>query len=84
VTAGDRTLVGVEAQEKARALDQIAVDALNWTVLYRDPASGLLWKESYPWPETHGGGPPKLEVISRRRALLEFDIREEDLGSDTR
>jgi hypothetical protein len=79
----DDVLVGVEAQVKARSLHELARDPAGWTVLYRDPDSGVLWKESYPWPESHGGGPPRLEVISRKRALLEFDVMEEDLYLDS-
>jgi hypothetical protein len=70
---------GEEAQKKARWMQEVAKDSLNWTILYRDPASGTLWKRWLPWPSSHGGGPPRLERIDRHQALLEFDIIEEDL-----
>jgi hypothetical protein len=70
---------GHEAHEKAKSMQEIAVDLRDWTVLYRDPVSGSLWKRWQPWPSSHGGGPPRLERIDRRQALLEFDITEEDL-----
>ena len=74
-----KTFDGADAYDKMRSLDEIARDSLNWTALYRDPVTRQLWKEWLPWPESHGDGPPRLERIDRARALLEFDVVENDL-----
>ncbi len=79
MTDEPEVLDGLEAQRKAAGLQELVSNEYDWTALYRDPVSGTLWKESYPSPETHGGGPPRLEMIDRRRALLEFDLTEGDL-----
>jgi hypothetical protein len=73
------SLVGFPAAEKVKQLIKVAYNNDEWTSLYRDPSSGELWKKSHPWPEAHGSGPPKLDPISAARALLEFDVMEEDL-----
>ncbi|MGH9199272.1 MAG: Imm27 family immunity protein [Acidimicrobiia bacterium] len=73
--------VGDEAQRMVRLMERVASDGPMWTALYRDEA-GVLWKESFPWSERHGGGPAQLEKIDRRQALLEFDVTEEDLGGE--
>ena len=73
--------VGVEAQHLMRLMEKLASDPNLWTALYRDEA-GVLWKKSSPWSDRHGGGPPQLERIDRRQALLEFDITEEDLTGE--
>lgn len=74
-----QVLIGRDADQKASHLTRVSRNDLNWTTLYRDPFSGQLWKKSYPRPEAHASGPSKLETISRERALLEFDVVEEDL-----
>ena len=79
MTPDNEVLIGSAAEEKARSLEELVTDDVNWTVLYRDRASGALWKQSYRWPASHAGGAPQLEQITRRRALLEFDLVEEDL-----
>ncbi len=43
-------------------LQRIAVKDGGWSVPYRDPSDGRLWKPSYPQSESEGGGPPALEV----------------------
>jgi hypothetical protein len=78
-----KVIVGLAAQEKADEMEKLATDLLNWTALFRDPLTGELWKQTFPWPAAHGGGPPQLEITTRQRALLEFDLTEEDLESPT-
>jgi hypothetical protein len=77
--AAAMTLDDYQAQEKIESLDRLSLNGLAWTILYRDPVTEALWKEWKPWSEMHGGGPSRLEPITRQRALLEFDVLEEDL-----
>jgi hypothetical protein len=46
----------------------------SWEVLYVDPRDGRYWKKSYPQGHLHGGGPPRLENISRQQAAEQFDL----------
>ena len=53
-------------------LDNIANG--NWIGLYKCRYCSLLWKESYPRGQEHGGGDPLLEKISIEQARKEFDF----------
>jgi len=68
-------LEGNEGQEFARKnLVQVVVDDVNWKVLHRNPETGEYWKEFFPHPEVHGGGPPVFVKISQEEAKREFKI----------
>jgi hypothetical protein len=68
-------LDGAEAREYARAhLVKIKVDLDKWQILYECPNTGKLWKEYYPYPDSHGGGPPELVQISLQAAQEEFHL----------
>lgn len=49
-------------------LQKIATSSDGWRVLFRDPNDGRLWELSYPHSGWHGGGPPKLELLSPESA----------------
>jgi hypothetical protein len=46
----------------------------GWETLFRDPSDGRLWERTYPRGELHGGGPPKLAVISEADARAKYDF----------
>jgi len=54
-------LEGGEAVEfTVHRLTKVAVDAVNWQVIYEDPATGDHWVMDYPNSEAQGGGSPRL------------------------
>jgi hypothetical protein len=62
-------LHGVAAQEYAQShLEVLEVDDVNWTVLYRCPSTGILWKETFPHSGAHGGGPSELQRLADTEA----------------
>jgi Immunity protein 27 len=71
---------GVGPDETAKRIDvlielflvRVAIDASGWDGLYRDPADGRLWEVTYPESELNGGGPPKLECVSREYAADKY------------
>lgn len=50
------------------ALQRIGTDESGWDILYRDPKDGRLWELTYPQSHMHGGGPPKLTLMSASQA----------------
>jgi hypothetical protein len=54
-------------------LKRLGADASGWDVLYRDPRDGRLWELTYPNSAMHGGGPPRLTVISPDAAARKYD-----------
>ena len=61
----------------AEHLAFIAVSADGWSRLFRDPKDGRLWEHTYPQSQMHGGGPPRLAVISPEAARLRYRIAHE-------
>ncbi len=59
-----------------RVLQKVAVskDYGAWETLYRDPADGRLWERTYPQGHMHGGGPPRLAVISPEDARKKYGV----------
>jgi len=53
-------------------LIEIAIDDVNWKILYKNPTTGEYWKEFFPHAEMHGGGPPTFEQITEDEARREF------------
>ena len=60
-------LIGEEAVIFARGLTKVFVDLEAWTTLYRDPRSGEEYLMDYLHPEMHGGGIPRLRLLSSHR-----------------
>lgn len=48
--------------------------ARGWDELYRDPVSGKLWELTWPQSQLHGGGPPRLTVISADDIRAKYGI----------
>jgi len=44
----------------------------SWEVLYQDPTDGRYWELTYPHGDAHGGGPPRLAVISPTDARKKY------------
>ena len=57
-------------------LTQLAFSKLYgaWETLFRDPNDGRLWERTYPRGELHGGGPPRLAIISIEEAMRKYDF----------
>jgi len=36
----------------------------GWATAYQDPNDGRYWERTYPQSEMHGGGPPRLHVLT--------------------
>lgn len=45
-------------------LRRVADGPDGWSILYRDPQDGRYWELDYPQSELHGGGPPRLRLLS--------------------
>ena len=58
----------------AGPLTLVATSADGWSKLFRDPRDGRFWEHTYPQCEMHGGGPPRLEVISPDAARLRYSV----------
>jgi hypothetical protein len=56
----------------AERLERLGSDASGRDTLYRDPRDGRLWEHTYPHGELHGGGPPRLSLISRDAAEAKY------------
>jgi hypothetical protein len=36
----------------------------GWETAYEDPTDGRIWEKTYPQGAMHGGGPPRLRVLT--------------------
>ena len=81
------------ADEAALRIDDLTASYLEfvaaidtWQMLYRDPKDGRLWEQTYPQGEMHGGGPPRLAVVSleeaRQRYTLPAPKKADPVGTD--
>ncbi len=52
----------------------VAASSDGWSRLFRDPNDGRLWEHTYPQSEMHGGGPPRLQVITSDMARLRYSV----------
>lgn len=57
-------------------LERIAEANGGWTVLFRDPSDHRFWELTYPESELHGGGRPKLSVLSPAQAHQRYMFSE--------
>ncbi len=44
----------------------------GWDTLYLDPQDGRYWELIYPQSHLHGGGPPRLTVLSSSQARAKY------------
>ena len=49
-------------------LIKLGHDESGWITLFRDPDDDRLWELDYPHGGWHGGGPPRLRVVSPEEA----------------
>jgi len=81
------------ADEAALRIDDLKASYLEfvaavdgWQMLYRDPKDGRLWEQTYPQSGMHGGGPPRLAVVSPeeagRRYTLPASKKADPVGTD--
>lgn len=68
---GDETCQRIKTLT-AGVLEKIATDQSGWETLYRDPRDNRLWEHSYPQSGYHGGGPPRLALISPAAAHAKY------------
>ena len=52
----------------------VLVGGGGWTKLFRDPNDGRFWEHTYPHGDWHGGGPPKLTVVSPEAARERYGV----------
>ncbi|HVR55687.1 MAG TPA: Imm27 family immunity protein [Pseudolabrys sp.] len=72
------------ADETCKRIDELVKSSLEkiavskecgaWETLYRDPKDGRYWEKTYPQSEMHGGGPPKLQVLSPEQAKAKYQF----------
>ena len=70
----------VKADQAARRIDdlinghlvEVARSDDGWSVLYRDPDDNRYWQLTYPESTSHGGGAPRLVVISADEATARY------------
>ena len=69
------------ADEAALRIDDLTASYLEfisaidgWSILYRDPQDGRLWEQTYPHSARHGGGPPRLAVVTLEEAQKRYSI----------
>lgn len=56
----------------ANCLEELSTDYSGWETLYLDPHDGRYWELTHPYGEYHGGGPPRLTVISPEKAYEKY------------
>jgi hypothetical protein len=55
-----------------RVLARIGASNDGWSTLYYDNSNGRYWELTYPQSEMHGGGAPRLKVISQADAKAKY------------
>lgn len=45
-----------------------------WETLFQDPDDGRFWEQTYPQSGMHGGGPPKLLVLTAEQAHAKYEF----------
>ncbi len=48
-------------------------DGGGWETLFQDPGDGRLWERTYPRGEMHGGGPPRLSLLTPDQVAIRYD-----------
>jgi hypothetical protein len=69
----DAITVRIRALAKG-VLTKMGTDPSGWDTLYQDPQDGRYWELTYPQSHMHGGGPPRLTVISHDEAKRKYGI----------
>jgi hypothetical protein len=45
-----------------------------WETPFQDPNDGRFWERTYPHSEMHGGGPPRLTLMSTEKVRKKYGI----------
>ena len=45
-----------------------------WETLFQDPNDGRFWERTYPDSHMHGGGPPRLLMLSPEQAREKYKV----------
>jgi len=80
---GDPTCQRIE-RLTSHHLRKIAIGRQSggWETLFQDPEDGRYWEQTYPQSETHGGGPPRLIMLTPEQARMKIERQlERQLGS---
>jgi len=72
---GDETCERIEWLTKHH-LKKVALskDYGAWETLFQDPNDGRYWERTYPHSEMHGGGPPRLVLLSAQDAMKKYQL----------
>jgi hypothetical protein len=70
---GDATSERIEWLIKNQ-LKKLSVTSGGWETLYVDPLDERYWERTYPHGEMHGGGPPKLTMLSLQQAKAKYQF----------
>jgi hypothetical protein len=70
---GDAVSERIQALLKG-TLTKVGADASGWDTLYQDQQDARYWELTYPQSSMHGGGPPRLAVISDDDAREKYGI----------
>jgi len=57
----------------AHHLRRLSQAADGWSVLYEDPSDGRRWELTYPESSSHGGGAPRLSVLSAQTEKARYE-----------
>jgi hypothetical protein len=55
-------------------LKSLAKSSTGWEKLFQDPLDGRLWELTYPNSSMHGGGPPRLAVVTEEEARRKYEF----------
>lgn len=57
-------------------LQEVAIskESGGWDTLFKDPDDGRYWERTYPHSEMHGGGPPRLALLSMEEAQSNYEF----------
>jgi hypothetical protein len=58
----------------SNTLKEVGTSADGWDVLYIDPSDGRYWELTYPNSGAHGGGAPKLSVVTVVQAKTKYGL----------
>ena len=70
----------VVADEVCQRIEKLMANYLrkvaegNWKTLYQDPKDNRYWLLNYPHSDWHGGGPPRLEMITQTEVTEKFGL----------
>jgi len=55
-------------------LIELKKDTTKWCTLYKSRSTNEYWEKYYPYPESHGDGPPELRSVTPEYAKDTYGI----------